>query len=298
MNQENGWVINMGWRTVVVNTHSKLSYRNNHLIFKSSMKIEMIHLSEIDIILLETTDITLTTMLVKRLMDENILVIFCDDKRLPKARLESYSGRHDSSLQLGKQLIWNPDIKMKTWTSIIHQKIINQGLFLERIGARTKAESIFRLATELEPLDPSNREGHAARIYFGTLFGKTFTRKKDSEINGALDYGYSLVMSMFARELVVAGCMTQFGLKHANQFNEYNLASDIMEPFRPVVDEVVYEYQTESFETIKRALLNIFNEPIQYGKNQVYLTNIVSDYTKKVVRVLNCECDTIPEFCL
>lgn len=288
----------MGWRTVVVNTHSKLSYKNNHLVFKNAEKSEMIHISEIDIILLETTDITLTTMLVKRLMDENILVIFCDDKRLPKARLESYSGRHDSSLQLGKQLVWNPDIKAKTWTSIIHQKIINQGLFLDRIGAKKKSETIFRLAEELQVLDTTNREGHAARVYFNTLFGKSFTRKSENDINAALDYGYSLVMSMFARELVVAGCMTQFGLKHANQFNEYNLASDIMEPFRPVVDEVVYEHQQDSFRIIKRALLEILREPIQYGKNQVYLTNIISDYTKKVVKVLNCECDAIPEFCL
>ena len=74
-----------GWRTIVVNTHSKLSYKNNHLIFRNSYKTEMIHLSEIDILLLETTDIVLTTMLVKRLVDENILVIFCDDKRLPTA---------------------------------------------------------------------------------------------------------------------------------------------------------------------------------------------------------------------
>lgn len=281
-----------------VNTHSKLSYKNNHLVFKNAEKSEMIHISEIDIILLETTDITLTTMLVKRLMDENILVIFCDDKRLPKARLEAYSGRHDSSLQLGKQLVWNPDIKAKTWTSIIHQKIINQGLFLERIGAKKKSETIFRLAEELQVLDTTNREGHAARVYFNTLFGKSFTRKSENDINAALDYGYSLVMSMFARELVVAGCMTQLGLKHANQFNEYNLASDIMEPFRPVVDEVVYEHQQDSFRIIKRALLEILREPIQYGKNQVYLTNIISDYTKKVVKVLNCECDAIPEFCL
>lgn len=76
-----------GWRTVVVNTHSKLSYKNNHLIFKDAYKTELIHLSEIDILLLETTDIVLSTMLVKRLVDENVLVIFCDDKRLPTAML-------------------------------------------------------------------------------------------------------------------------------------------------------------------------------------------------------------------
>ena len=70
----------MGWRTVIVNTHSKLSYKNNHLIFKDASRTELIHLSEIDILLLETTDIVLSTMLIKRLIDENVLVIFCDDK--------------------------------------------------------------------------------------------------------------------------------------------------------------------------------------------------------------------------
>ena len=96
----------MGWRTVIVNTHSKLSYKNNHLIFKDATRTEMIHLSEVDILLLETTDIVLSTMLIKRLVDENILVIFCDDKRLPTAHLMPYYARHDSSLQLSKQIDW------------------------------------------------------------------------------------------------------------------------------------------------------------------------------------------------
>lgn len=94
----------MGWRTVVVNTHSKLSYKNNHLVFKDASRTEIIHLSEIDILLLETTDIVLTTMLLKRLIDENVLVIFCDDKRLPVAHLMPFYARHDSSLQLARQV--------------------------------------------------------------------------------------------------------------------------------------------------------------------------------------------------
>lgn len=111
-----------GWRTVVVNTHSKLSYKNNHLIFKDSYQTEMIHLSEIDILIMETTDIVLSTMLIKRLGDENILVIFCDDKRLPTAMLMPYYARHDSSLQLSRQMSWIEDVKADVWTSIIAQK--------------------------------------------------------------------------------------------------------------------------------------------------------------------------------
>ncbi|MCK1239148.1 type II CRISPR-associated endonuclease Cas1 [Streptococcus uberis] len=286
----------MGWRTVIVNTHSKLTYKSNHLIFKDASRTEMIHLSEIDVLLLETTDIVLSTMLIKRLVDENILVIFCDDKRLPTALLTPYYGRHDSSLQLSKQISWDEAIKVDVWTTIIAQKIINQSLFLGASGFYEKSQSIMDLYHGLENYDPSNREGHAARIYFNTLFGNDFSREQDNNINAGLDYGYTLLLSMFARELVVTGCMTQFGLKHSNQFNQFNFASDIMEPFRPLIDQIVYENRSASFVQIKRHLFSIFSNTYQYNGKEMYLTNIVSDYTKKVVKSLNNQGKGVPEF--
>ena len=198
----------MGWRTVVVNTHSKLSYKNNHLIFKDASRTELIHLSEVDILLLETTDIVLSTMLIKRLVDENILVIFCDDKRLPTAYLMPYYGRHDSSLQLSRQIAWNEDVKAEIWTTIIAQKILNQAFYLGSCGFLEKSQSVIDLYHGLDLFDPSNREGHAARIYFNTLFGNDFSREQDSDINASLDYGYTLILSMFAREIVLSGWMT------------------------------------------------------------------------------------------
>lgn len=284
----------MGWRTVIVNTHSKLTYKSNHLIFKDASRTEMIHLSEIDVLLLETTDIILSTMLIKRLVDENILVIFCDDKRLPTALLTPYYGRHDSSLQLSKQISWDEAIKADVWTTIIAQKIINQSLFLGASGFYEKSQSIMDLYHGLENYDPSNREGHAARIYFNTLFGNDFSREQDNNINAGLDYGYTLLLSMFARELVVTGCMTQFGLKHSNQFNQFNFASDIMEPFRPLIDQIVYENRSASFVQIKRHLFSIFSNTYQYNGKEMYLTNIVSDYTKKVVKSLNNQGKGVP----
>ena len=286
----------MGWRTVVVNIHSKLSYKNNHLIFKSATLQEMIHLSEIDILLLETTDILITTMLMKRLVDENILVIFCDDKRLPKATIMPYYARHDSSLQLGKQIEWNDNLKALVWTEIISQKIINQSQFLRKVEFQEKAEAIMMLHETLEVYDPTNREGHAARTYFNTLFGTKFSREQNNDINAGLDYGYTLLMSLFAREIVVAGCMTQFGLKHANQFNDFNLASDLMEPFRPLVDEIVYEHRHSKFPTIKRALFQLFQDTYTYREKEMYLSNIVKDYVKRTVKVLNSESEGVPKF--
>ena len=286
----------MGWRTVVVNTHSKLSYKNNHLIFKDASRTELIHLSEVDILLLETTDIVLSTMLIKRLVDENILVIFCDDKRLPTAYLMSYYGRHDSSLQLSRQIAWREDVKAQVWTTIIAQKILNQALYLGNCGFLEKSQSVIDLYHGLDLFDPSNREGHAARIYFNTLFGNDFSREQESDINAALDYGYTLILSMFAREIVLSGCMTQFGLKHANQFNHFNLASDIMEPFRPIIDRIVYENRSSSFVKIKRELFAIFSDTFHYNDKDMYLSNIVSDYTKKVIQALNQPEKGVPEF--
>lgn len=286
----------MGWRTVVVNTHSKLSYKNNHLIFKDAYQTELIHLSEIDILLLETTDIVLTTMLVKRLIDENILVIFCDDKRLPTAMLMPYYARHDSSLQLSKQVTWTEEVKADVWTNIIAQKILNQSLYLGECSFFEKSQSIMDLYNGLELFDPSNREGHSARIYFNTLFGNDFNREQDNNINAGLDYGYALLLSMFVRELVVSGCMTQFGLKHANQFNQFNFASDLMEPFRPIVDRIIYENREASFVKMKRELFNMFSDTYSYNNKDMYLSNIVSDYTKKVVKALNSEGKGVPEF--
>ena len=286
----------MGWRTVIVNTHSKLSYKNNHLIFKDATRTEMIHLSEVDILLLETTDIVLSTMLIKRLVDENILVIFCDDKRLPTAHLMPYYARHDSSLQLSKQIDWEEAVKAEVWTHIISQKILNQSIYLSACGFIEKSQSVMNLYHSLELFDPSNREGHSARIYFNTLFGKDFNRELDNDINASLDYGYTLLLSMFAREVVLSGCMTQFGLKHANQFNQFNLASDIMEPFRPIIDQIVYENRNHSFVKIKRELFTIFSDTFQYNNMEMYLTNIVSDYTKKVIKALNNKGKGVPEF--
>ncbi len=288
----------MGWRTVVVNQHSKLAYKNNALLFKTSEKQEVIHLSEIDILILETTDITLTTMLLKRLVDENILVIFCDDKRLPSAKLMPYFGRHDSSLQLAKQVVWEEEKRQTVWTEIIAQKILNQHLYLREIEHYEKSQSILNLYDGLELFDPTNREGHAARIYFQSLFDNSFSRELQTTVNAALDYGYTLLLSVFAREIVKAGCLTQIGMKHVNQFNDFNLASDIMEPFRPLVDQIVFKNREKEFMQIKRQLFKLFTNNYVYNFQQMYLTNIVQDYTKKVIKVLNGEAELtdIPVF--
>lgn len=257
---------------------------------------EMIHLSELDVLLIETTDITITTMLIKRLVDGNILVIFCDDKRLPSAQLMPYYGRHDSSLQLSKQIEWPIEKQGLVWTEIISQKILNQSEHLLQCERIEKSAALINLHNNLRVFDPSNREGHAARIYFNSLFGNDFTREQDSPINAGLDYGYTLLMSIFSREIVKCGCLTQLGLKHVNQFNDFNLASDLMEPFRPIVDQIVYANRYNEFPSIKRRLFDMFTNNYLYNNKKMFLSNIASDYTKKTIKCLNGELERVPEF--
>lgn len=109
----------MGFRTVAINSHSKLTYKNNHLVYKSAERMEMIHLSEVDVLICETTDIVISTMLINQLVEAGVLLIMCDAKRLPNSVVMPYYGRHDTSLQIQKQVEWKPEDKEKIWTDII-----------------------------------------------------------------------------------------------------------------------------------------------------------------------------------
>lgn len=286
----------MGFRTIVINAHSKLSYKNNHFVYKSIEDTQMIHVSEIDVMICETTDIVISTMLINKLIEAGVLLIMCDAKRLPNSVAMPYYGRHDTSLQIQKQVEWNPVDKKKIWTDIIIQKISNQAALLKKVGFDDKATDILNAITKLTLNDSANVEGHAARTSFNTLFGHDFVRDEVTEVNKGLDYGYTLILSLFAREIVKCGCLTQLGIKHTNQYNQFNLASDLMEPFRVLVDEIVYDNKSEAFPRIKRELFTLFSETYRYNGGDMYLTNIISDYVKKVLDCLHGEREEVPVF--
>ncbi len=105
---------------------------------------------------------------------------------------------------------------------------------------------------EIELGDKTNREGHAAKVYFNALFGMDFSRSKECAINAALNYGYGILLSCFNREVIANGYITQLGLFHNNMFNQFNLASDLMEPFRILVDRIVVKNKPEKFESERK----------------------------------------------
>lgn len=242
----------MSWRTVVISRNAKLDYQIGYLVIRSSDTIK-IHINEISILMIESTAVSMTAYLMNELIKHKVKIIFCDEKRNPSAELLPYYGSHDTSIKIKKQ----------TETLQIYMKEIEFG-------------------------DITNREGHAAKIYFRALFGNDFTRTDENPINAALNYGYSILLSAFNREIVSNGYLTQIGLCHDNMFNPFNLASDFMEPYRSLVDEKVWFMKPEIFETEeKHEILSILNEEVVIGERREYVSNAIKIYAKSIFDALN-----------
>lgn len=135
--------------------------------------------------------------------------------------------------------------------------------------------------------DKTNREAHAAKVYFNSLFTKKFIRNDSDDINAALNYGYSILLSNFNKEIISNGYLTQLGIHHKSEFNQFNLACDLMEPFRPIIDNFVYFNKTREFDTnYKMDLVNIFNNYYTYNGKSYTLKDIIKMYTKNTLDVL------------
>lgn len=276
----------MSWRTVVISSNAKLDYQIRYMVVRGE-KTTKIYLNEIEMLIVESTAVSMTSYLLSELMKNKIKVVFCDEKRNPCSELVSYYGSHDTSSKIRKQIEWTKDDKDHIWTEIVSEKIKQQALMLQRYQ-KEEANMLFEYMEEVEFGDITNREGHAAKVYFNTLFGKKFTRTDENPINAALNYGYGIILSIFNREIVSSGYLTQIGLFHDNMFNQFNLSSDLMEPFRPLVDQLVVELKPEKFETEeKRKMLELLNKEVEICGKMEVVTNAIKIYCRSVFDALN-----------
>ena len=280
----------MSWRTIVVSKSAKLDYHMGYMIVRQA-ETTKIFLNEISTVIIETTAVSITGTLMSEFIKNKIKVVFCDEKRNPSSELVPYYGSHDTSAKIRNQMAWNDDIKAIVWTEIVAEKIRKQKELLERVHKYEEASLLQSYIAQLQYGDSTNREGHAAKVYFNALFGKDFTRTSDSNINAALNYGYSIILSSFTREIVANGYITQIGLFHDNMFNQFNLASDLMEPFRPIVDKTVYDMQLQTFEKDEKMLLvNILNQSVRISDRSEYVNNAIKIYCKSIFDAL-CDKD-------
>lgn len=253
----------MPYRNIYISNSSKLSLKYNQLVVNNGDEFTF-PIEDIRSIVIENQQTTVTSALISKLSSAGVCVIFCNEKHLPSSVLipiNSFSTPRDRiELQINQSL----PFKKRLWQSIVIAKIKNQAKCLELVGI-DDYKKISVIASSVTSGDVNNREGYAANIYFKILFGKEFTRDQESITNTALNYGYSVLRSFIARTITVYGLEPVFGIHHSNKYNAFNLADDIIEPFRPVVDLYVYNNIRTSMEfgTFQKAeLVRLMNAVI------------------------------------
>ena len=279
----------------MISNVAKLDYQIGYLVVRGQ-ETTRIHLNEIKTLIIESTAVSMTAYLLSELTKNKVKVIFCDEKRNPSSELLPCYGSHDTSLKLRNQIKWDEIRKKEVWTQIVKEKILQQAALLQSLS-KEEYRMLVSYAEEMEFGDETNREGHAAKVYFNAMFGKQFTRTEECPLNAALNYGYSILLSMFNREIVSNGYLTQLGLFHENMFNPFNLASDLMEPFRPIVDELVWKMKPECFETEeKRDILQMVNREVSIAGRREMLDNAVKIYCKSIFDVLEGNAGAVIRF--
>ena len=275
----------MSWRSIVISSSAKLDYQMGYLVVRKDTTVK-VHMNEVGLLLIESTAVSLTAALLAELVKRKIKVIFCDEKRNPISELLPYYGSHDTSMKIKKQMSWDAGTKTAVWTEIVIEKIRKQKENLQ-LFRKQEAVMLENYLQEIEFGDASNREGHAAKVYFNALFGKDFSRTSDTAINAALNYGYAIILSIFNREIVANGYLTQLGLFHDNMFNSFNLASDLMEPFRTIIDRQVYRTQPQIFEhEDKMMLVDLLNRDVRISGRNETVCNAIKIYCRSVFDAL------------
>jgi len=277
----------MSWRTVVIRSRAKLDYKMNYMVVRKLEETSKIFIDEIHTLIIESTAVSLTAALLNELTKNKVKIIFCDEKRNPSSELIGYYGSHDTSAKYRSQISWSQSIKEKVWTEIVREKIKNQSKLLKELG-HEEYMMLEEYYKQVELFDTTNREGHAAKVYFNALFGKGFSRSDEEPINSALNYGYAILLSAINREIVSMGYMTQFGLFHDNMFNQFNLSCDLMEPFRIFVDRKIISMNIGELDSkAKLRIIEAMNDTIDIDGQNMYFNNALKIYCKSVFDALN-----------
>lgn len=255
-----------------------------------------IPIDDIRILILGNTRSVITSYAINELNKKHVKIITCDEKGMPVGEYCGYHENVHQNANLQKQISWTDDLKKHLWKKIVSAKIINQHQALPK-DIRLEFLKLQELSDKVKLGDPENIEGQAARQYFPRMYGKEFKRSNEELlINAHLNYGYSILLSAVSREIVAAGYLTQLGVHHQSGSNAFNLASDLMEPFRPYIDRVVLNQQNLSLSLdLKLNLINVLNEIISYNGKKVELAQAIQQHVLACLKYLSSETELLPE---
>ncbi len=229
----------MSWQILYVSNPAVLTLKNKQLKYQSLETEEVLTfpIEDVSVIVLENHQVTLTHALLSACMEGKVVIFTCDEKHIPNGALFPFAAHSRYALHSKTQLSASEPLKKKIWQQIIRQKIFNQATVLAFYDKK-EANILFEMAKQVKSGDSENLEGYAARIYWDAVF-KDFSRRDNTVHNAALDYGYAILRGALARSIVGSGLIPAIGVHHDNQLNNYNLADDLIEPFRPFVDALV-----------------------------------------------------------
>lgn len=275
----------MGFRIVTIKSRVKLEHRIGYLVIRGEAE-QKIHISEINTLIVQSTAVSLTASLLGELVANNVKVIFCDKKCSPVSELMPYHGTHNSSGRVFVQVAWSREAKDAVWQEIVTRKILSQAEHLAELGYPDESALLASYAEEVSPGDSTNREGHAAKVYFNRIFGGSGSRRTESFENACLNYGYAVLLSAFNREITACGYITQLGIWHKNEYNEFNLSCDLMEPLRVVVDKKMLALKEGECD-FKREMAEILNARARSGDKNTTLDLAIRSYVRSVLDRLN-----------
>lgn len=280
------------FRTVLISKSSKLQSLQEYLVIYDGVKETKVLIDDISVLLIESNRTLVTVPLLVKLAKKNVAIIFCDEKHNPSATLLGMNNNYATSFNIYQQVNWDGEIKENVWTKIVKLKIQNQLKVLKKLE-KENYDILEKYIDEIELNDSTNREGLAAKVYFFSLFGKNFNRNEQNVINEYLNYGYSILLSLFNREIVSSGYLTQLGIFHRGKTNPYNFSSDLMEPFRPIIDYICY--MCINCQNVKEILRQFSKVKINYNGEKRYIEDCVRLFVQTIVRGLNKEKIIFPE---
>lgn len=281
-----------------------LSLRNAQLVLRipdvdktEEYAERTIPIEDIGIVVLDNRRITITTGAMEALLDNNCAIITCDSTNMPVGMMMPLSGNTIQNERFRDQLDASLPLKKQLWQQTVRQKILNQASLLHKsTGAVVKNMQAW--ANDVRSGDPDNYEARAASYYWRNLFPSipNFVRGREGEPpNNLLNYGYAILRACVARGLVGSGLLPTLGIHHHNRYNAYCLADDIMEPYRPYVDELVinimrqYPTYSELSTNIKAELLTIPTIDVKLDGKRSPLAIAVGQTTASLAKCFNGE---------
>lgn len=259
-------------RTLVFSSPMQLSLRNALLVAsikEAPNEQRTVPIEDIGMVMIENQMVSVTIPLLNALVDSGVAVIMCDVKGMPHAMLQNMDGNNMQGACLRNQISVGEVTRKQLWKQIVEAKIKNQASLLDKIHGT--GDLLKPYYANVKSGDADNREGIAARIYFSQLFGDDFIRDRNKDgLNSLLNYGYTVLRAATARALVSSGLTPSLGIFHHNRSNAFPLADDLMEPFRPFVDEAVYRLsERKIIEVCKDAkfeLISVLSSDTYYTK--------------------------------